>query len=265
MKVLVLGATGYVGTRFVPEAVAAGHEVLAGCRTPDALEKFWWHELVTPVEEDDLSAHLRSRLEVERILRGSAARTLVLRAAMVVGAASVSYEVLAQMTRTLPVVVVPTWMETTVEPVAVTDVVGALLHALDTPELTGSLDLGGGERLLYRELIDRFAGLAGIDRAQLSVPLLPKKLVASIGSRLIDVPTPTVAALMESLEHDMVADPDQSRRALPGERVGLDEAPPPRPHPARGRAGCRAGSAGAVARRPGLGRSAGRGVGADRG
>ena len=86
--------------------------------------------LVPAVPEGDLSPHLRSRLEVEQILTDSGVPTMALRAAMVIGSGSTSFEIMRQLSERMPVQALPTWMGSRVEPVAVNDVVTALVGAL---------------------------------------------------------------------------------------------------------------------------------------
>lgn len=171
--------------------------------------------IIPPVAEDELSDHLTSRLQVERLLSESTARVITLRAALIIGQGSTSFELMSQLSERMPVTVVPDWMNSLVEPVAVTDVVAALIGALDSDLSTTHLDVGGGEPLAYPDLIARVAGLRGTERPQLSVPGLPTALVSRVASWIADVPGPTVQALMESLREDMVA-ADSRWRDLPG-------------------------------------------------
>lgn len=160
--------------------------------------------LVPDVPDDELSPHLRSRLEVEEVLTDSGIPTLALRAAMVVGSGSTSFEIMRQMSERLPVQVLPRWMDSRVEPVAVTDVVAALVGALTAPALSRPFDLGSGERMPYAALLRLYADRAGLRRVQVSVPGLPTALVARLAPALTRAPASTVQSLVESLRHDMV-------------------------------------------------------------
>ncbi|WP_406829634.1 NAD(P)H-binding protein [Pedococcus sp. KACC 23699] len=171
--------------------------------------------LVPDLPDGDLSPHLRSRLEVEGVLTDSGVPTVALRAAMVVGSGSTSFEVMRQISERLPVQVLPTWMRTSrVEPIAVTDVVAALVGALDAPASSRAYDVGSGEPLAYAALLRRYAKLAGLTRVQVSVPLLPTALVARLAPVLTAAPPSTVQTLVESLHHDMVCREDDFRRDL---------------------------------------------------
>ena len=149
------------------------------------------------------------------MLGDSGVPTWGLRAAMVVGAGSTSFEIMRQLSRRLPVQVVPSWMRSAVEPVAVTDVVAALLGSLTAAGDGRTYDVGSGERMSYAALLRLYARLAG-GRA-LQVPaLLPTALVARVAPLFTDVPASTVRSLVASLRHDMVCrDDDYVRDLLP--------------------------------------------------
>lgn len=160
--------------------------------------------LVPDVPDDDLSPHLRSRLEVEQVLTDSGVPTSALRAAMVVGSGSTSFEIMRQVSELLPVQVLPRWMDSRVEPVAVTDVVTAMVGALTAPAVSRHFDLGSGERMPYAALLRLYADRAGLRRVQVRVPGLPTALVSRLAPALTRAPSSTVQSLVESLRHDMV-------------------------------------------------------------
>ncbi len=185
--------------------------------------------LVPDVPEEELSEHITSRLEVERILTGasSGTTTFTLRAAIVTGSGSTSFEIVRQISERLPVHAIPAWMDSRVQPIAVVDVVEALVGALRLGTESRSYDVGGPERMPYSALLDRYTTVAGLTRPQVTVPGLPTDLVGTLAGVITDVPGNTVEALVESLRHDMVChDADWTYDLLPeGHRlVGVDES-----------------------------------------
>lgn len=170
--------------------------------------------LVPDVDEDELSEHIVSRLEVERVLTDTPATTITLRAAVLVGAASTSFEIVRQISDRLAVQPLPTWMDSEVQPIAVVDVLEALLGALTVAGPSRSYDVGGPERLGYGDLIRTYADVAGTRRLAVTVPGLPMKVVGKLAGHLTDVDGPTVESLVESLRHSMVCADDDFRSDL---------------------------------------------------
>ena len=176
---------------------------------------------------EELSDHLASRLEVEEILSQAQAGVITLRAAVLMGSGSTSFEVIRQISERMPLQTVPTWMDHLVQPIAIVDALEALVASADVDSPTRSYDIGGPEQLRYPELLSRYAELAGLTRPQVDVPLLPTKLVSVLAGRMTDVPAPVVEALLDSLHHDMVCqEQDFVRDLLPEgyELMGLDES-----------------------------------------
>ena len=183
--------------------------------------------VVPDVADDELSEHIKSRREVERILSDGPATVVVLRAAVLLGSGSTSFEIIRQVSERMPVHTIPTWMDSLVQPIALVDVLEALVGALEYTGPSRHFDVGGPDRLRYGALLEAYTSYAGLERPQVDVPLLPTALVGTLVGSLTDVPRPTVEALVESLRHDMVAADDDFREMLlpEGHRlVGLDEA-----------------------------------------
>ncbi|HET6950944.1 MAG TPA: NAD(P)H-binding protein [Acidimicrobiales bacterium] len=183
--------------------------------------------LVPDAPEAELSEHISSRLEVERILTASGVPTITLRAAIVTGSGSTSFEIVRQISERLPVQTIPRWMDSRVQPIAISDVVEALAGALAVDAEPRHYDVGGPERMPYSRLLDAYAEVAGLSRPQVSVPGLPTDLVGSLAGVIADVPGTTVAALVESLHHDMVChEVDWTYELLPDDHalVGVEES-----------------------------------------
>ena len=290
LRILVLGATGYVGSRLVPDLLAAGHQVVASSSSEPDPDRFAWgndvrwqrcdvadpasvaralrdvdavcylvHSLDhrgfadldrvaaghvrdaipdSPVRRlvylsglvpdladgDRHSEHIASRLEVEEILADADCSTLTLRAGVVLGAGSTSYEVVRQLASLLPVQPIPSWMRTRVQPVAVTDVVRALVSSFDDDAPTGSYDLGGPDVVSYPDLLAAYARAAGLARLRVPAPIAPMPLVALTSALFVTAPFWTVTALVQSLRHDMVCRPGHQLPDGGTPRLGVDEA-----------------------------------------
>ncbi len=272
MRILVLGATGYVGSRLVPALVEAGHEVVAAASSAPDPARFAWGEevdwvqcdvtdaaavgkallgvegvcylvhslnirgfadrdrvgaevvrdalresdvrrvvylsgLVPDVPSEELSRHIWSRLEVEQVLAeaGDEDRSVLsLRAGVVVGAGSTSFEVIRQLATLLLVQPVPSWLEHRVQPIAVTDVARAVVEAFDDDHLTGAVDIGGPNVVAYSRLLAECSRAAGLLRVRVPTLPVPASLVSLGTAALCAAPFWTVQALIESLQHDMV-------------------------------------------------------------
>ncbi len=218
---------GMGGDDFAETDRKAATHLADGVRAHGVARVVYLSGVVPDVPDGELSEHIRSRREVEQILGASPATLVVLRAAVLLGSGSTSFEIIRQVSERMPVHTVPTWMNSEVQPIAVVDVLEALVGALDYAGPSRHFDVGGPDRLPYSELLDAYTSHAGLERPQVEVPLLPTALVGTLVGSLTDVPRPTVEALVESLQHDMVAAEDDFRQALLPEGhslVGLDEA-----------------------------------------
>jgi uncharacterized protein YbjT (DUF2867 family) len=230
MKVLVTGATGYIGGRLVPRLLDHGFEVRCMTRDSAKLSLDPWRDEVEVVaadaldpttlagaladcdtayylihsmgrvgeefseldrraalnfaaaadavglrrivylgglgsDTDELSAHLASRKEVGRIF--AAARTPVteLRAAVIIGSGSVSFEVIRHLTEILPVIMRSRWMRSRCQPIAVRNVLEILISVIDDPEPVDRLyDIGGPDILTYEEMMQGYARVAGLPK-----------------------------------------------------------------------------------------------------
>lgn len=176
-----------------------------------------------------LSPHLRSRADVGRVLRASGVPTAELRAAVVIGSGSASFEMLRYLTERLPVMVTPRWVRTAVQPIAVRDVLHYLVGAADLPrEVNRAFDIGGPEVLTYRDMMTRYAAAEGLSRRVIiPVGVLTPGLSSLWVGLVTPVPGSLARPLVESLRHevvcgehdiaDYIADP-------PGGPTGFDRA-----------------------------------------
>lgn len=181
------------------------------------------------VPERELSPHLRSRAEVGRILLDSGVPTTVLRAAVVIGSGSVSFEMLRYLTERLPVMVTPSWVHTRIQPVAVRDVLRLLVGSAGMPaDVNRAFDIGGPDVLTYREMMTRYAAVAELPRRYVvSVPMLTPRLSSHWVGLVTPVPASIARPLTESLRHEVVCHEHDIARYLPdppGHPIGFDEA-----------------------------------------
>ncbi|MEO8693585.1 MAG: NAD(P)H-binding protein [Acidimicrobiales bacterium] len=150
-------------------------------------------------EADDLSPHLRSRREVERIL-SEHIETVALRAAVVVGQGSTSWEILCQLVERLPVMITPRWVNTPTQPIALDDVVEYLVRCLDPAVVAaGHYDVGAPVSTTYRHMMSTTARLMRRTLVILPVPVLSPSLSAGWLRLITNVDMTTARALVESL------------------------------------------------------------------
>ncbi len=157
-------------------------------------------------ESRPLSAHLASRSEVGRILREGPVPTVELRAAVVLGSGSASFEMLRYLTENLPVMVTPRWARNRIQPIAVRDVLHYLVGAATAAgRINASFDIGGPEVLTYLDMLRRYAAVAGLRRRViLVVPVLTPWLSAQWVNLVTPVPRAIAVPLVESLVHEVV-------------------------------------------------------------
>jgi uncharacterized protein YbjT (DUF2867 family) len=156
-------------------------------------------------DRDELSEHLRSRREVESVLRDGAPTT-ALRAGIVIGDGSISWEILRQLVERLPVMVTPRWVRTRTQPIAVDDALIDLVGVLGRPETIGAIyDIGGPEVLTYLEMMQIASRVMDRRRLILGVPLLSPRLSSHWLRLITDVDLPTARALVDSLTNEVVA------------------------------------------------------------
>ncbi len=180
-------------------------------------------------DDEDLSAHLASRVEVGEIFLGSGVPAAVLQAAVILGPGSASYEMLRHLTRRLPVMLAPKWLDNRIQPIAVSDVLHYLVAAIDLPEDTNrSFDVGGPDVLTYREMIQRFAQVAGFGRrVVVTVPVLTPGLASLWVGLVTPIPSGLARPLVGSLVHEVVCrehDLDDLVGPPPGGARGYDDS-----------------------------------------
>ena len=177
-------------------------------------------------DDPDLSHHLRSRHETGEVLAAGSVPVTTLRAAMVIGQHSASFQMLRDLVHRLPAMVTPTWVTTRTQPIAFADLRDYLVGVCALPEAYGrTLDVGGPEILTFQEMMERTAVLAGRRRpAILPVPVLSPELSSLWCGLVTDVDTRIARPLVEGLRNETVCLDDAILRLVPKERMPFDDA-----------------------------------------
>ena len=279
MKVLVTGATGYIGGRLVHRLLDDGVDVRCMSRDPSQLTMDPWRNRVEVVEADalepstldaalagcdaafylihamsaatgrfaeqdrqaaenfrhaadrvglqriiyvgalgsddeHLSEHLDSRHEVGRILAAGETPVTELRAAVIIGSGSMSFEMIRHLTEVLPVIMKPKWVGTRCQPIAIRNVLEILVSVLDDSDSTSKVfDVGGPDVLTYAEMMQVYAKVAGLrTRPVIPLPIFSARLSPLMVGLATPLPVDVARPLIESLSHDVVV----SRPPPPG-------------------------------------------------
>ncbi|HET7690182.1 MAG TPA: NAD(P)H-binding protein [Nocardioidaceae bacterium] len=176
-------------------------------------------------DDDDLSAHLRSRREVEGLLAEGGVPVTTLRAGIIVGDGGISWEITRQLVEHLPAMVTPRWVRTRTQPIALDDVVRYLVGVLNHPEAKDQvLEIGGPDILAYKDMLQRVARIEGRPLPIVPVPLLSPRLSSRWLSLVTDVDTATGRDLVDSMTNEVVVTDHRIRELVPFEPLGYDEA-----------------------------------------
>jgi uncharacterized protein YbjT (DUF2867 family) len=170
-----------------------------------------------------LSAHLASRAETGEILRASGVPTIELRAGVVIGSGSASFEMLRYLTERLPVMVTPKWVTVRIQPIAVRDVLRYLVGAAAiSSDVNRDFDIGGPEVLTYKELMIQYAEAAGLKKRYiLPLPVLTPRLSSGWVGLVTPVPITLARRLIDSLRNEVVARDDSIKKYIPDPKQGL--------------------------------------------
>jgi uncharacterized protein YbjT (DUF2867 family) len=157
---------------------------------------------------EELSRHLASRQETGEVLRQSGVPVIELRASIVLGSGSLSFELIRNLVERLPVMVCPKWVRVLAQPIAIEDVIDYLTGALDLPAEHRIFEIGGADRVSYADIMLEYARQRGLRRKLIFVPVLTPRL----SSLWLGLTTPVYARvgrkLIESIRHPtVVTDP----------------------------------------------------------
>ncbi|HKY47930.1 MAG TPA: DUF2867 domain-containing protein, partial [Acidimicrobiia bacterium] len=290
MRILVTGATGYIGRRLIPRLLAAGHELKCFTRDPRRLSEAPWRQRVEIVKGDvldsasieqalggcdaafylihsmeegshdfsdqdrtaartfrdaadraslrrivylgglgsgeSMSKHLASRQEVGLILSDGDTPVTELRAAVIIGSGSVSFEMLRYLTEVLPVMVAPTWVRTRCQPIAVADVLDIMVEAIaEAGGVSHVREIGGPDRLTYQEMMQVYAQEACLPRRLIiPVPVLSPKLSSHWIGLVTPLPTAVAKPLVDSLRVEVTVSDNSYAEGIVGELTSYREA-----------------------------------------
>jgi uncharacterized protein YbjT (DUF2867 family) len=155
-------------------------------------------------EEDDLSPHLASRQQTGAELAAHGVPVTEFRAAVIIGSGSASFEILRHLTERLPLMITPRWVSTRCQPIGIRDVLDYLAAALEHPEVTGVVEIGGPDVLSYGQMMQAYAHARGLRRAMLPVPVLSPRLSSYWVSLVSPVPASIARPLIEGLRNEVV-------------------------------------------------------------
>ncbi len=287
MRILIVGASGYIGGRLVPALSRLGHDLTLAGRDPaplaqrfptarvvrvdlldpsslpsavDGIEVAYYlaHSMAAGesgfAERDVLAArafataaarariarivylgglgddtlalsrHLASRHEVGAELARHGVPVTEFRAAIVIGSGSSSFEILRHLTERLPVMITPRWVSTRCQPIGIADVIGYLTAALDHPDSTGVIEIGGPDVLSYGQMMLRYAAMRGLRRLMIPVPVLTPKLSSYWVNLISPVPANIARPLIEGLRNEVVVRDPAPARAYGVAAATYDEA-----------------------------------------
>jgi uncharacterized protein YbjT (DUF2867 family) len=173
----------------------------------------------------DLSPHLASRHEVGELLREQGVPTVELRASIIIGSGSVSFETVRALVERLPVVVAPPWAETLAQPIAIDEVIASLVAALSLASpVDATYEIGGADRLTYPELMREYARQRGLHRGVVRARVVTPRVARSLLPLLVPGYGRVAAAMVSSLGNETVVHRDAAIGPTRRQRRGVSAA-----------------------------------------
>lgn len=283
MKILITGATGYIGQRILPPLLEQGHTIYTLARNKeritddrihviegDILENpvafpsdidtayYLIHSMakdaskyaemdrkaaehfVTSIEktsckqivylsgivnDENLSKHLQSRKEVDLVLRKGKIPVTTLKAGIIIGSGSASFEIIRDLVEKLPLMVAPKWLNSKCQPIGILDIVFYLTSVLGKEECIGqSFDIGGPDTLTYKDMLYGYAKVRGLRRIIITIPLLTPRLSSYWLFLITSAPFQLGMALAQSLKNDAICAESRIHNILPHQCMGYEDA-----------------------------------------
>ena len=290
MKILLTGATGYIGQRLLPVLLEQGHEVVCCVRDKERFQKtkfksekvqvievnfldtktldqipqdidaayFLVHSMATIkddfedlekitannfksgiektkarqviylsgiINEQDLSKHLRSRKKVEEILSEGSYHLTTLRAGIIIGSGSSSFEIMRDLVEKLPMMIAPKWLATKSQPIAIGNVIEFLKGVLlNETTFDQSFDIGGPDILTYKEMLLRFAGIRNLKRKIITVPIMTPRLSSYWLYFVTATSFPLARNLVDSMKVEVICRENNLKDLLGITLISYDDA-----------------------------------------
>jgi uncharacterized protein YbjT (DUF2867 family) len=172
---------------------------------------------------EELSKHLESRKNVESILAGSRFALTTLRAGIIVGSGSASFEIIRDLVEKLPFMITPRWLKTKCQPIAIRNVVQYLIGVISREETYNqTFDIGGPEVLTYKEMLLRFAKIRGLKRRIVIVPVMTPKISSYWLYFVTATSYPLAKNLVNSMKVDVICKPNNLGSLLGIEPIDYD-------------------------------------------
>ncbi|WP_316849016.1 SDR family oxidoreductase [Pedobacter agri] len=175
--------------------------------------------------DEHLSKHLGSRLAVEEELKSSGIACTILRAAIIIGSGSASFEIIRDLTEKIPVMVAPKWVKTKCQPIGIRDVLGYLIGVLHNEKaFNQTFDIGGPDILTYKNMLLGYANERGLKRWIITVPVLTPRLSSLWLNLITPVPYSLAKSLVDSMKNEVVCKDDRIKSVVPRKCLTYAEA-----------------------------------------
>ncbi len=175
--------------------------------------------------DEELSKHLNSRLAVEEELKKSGIPFTILRAAIIIGSGSASFEIIRDLAEKLPVMVAPKWVRTKCQPIAIRDVLGYLSGVLTNKEAFNQVfDIGGPDILSYKQMLLGYAKSRGLKRYIMTVPVLTPRLSSLWLNLVTAVPYSLARSLVDSMKNEVICKDERITKIVPRTCLTYEQA-----------------------------------------